>query len=71
MVRAELFQFTTEPLVNPAPFTVMVNAAPPAVAVEGLSDVSVGAALLTVKGEVPECSTARSRAEHGYLSCSE
>jgi hypothetical protein len=33
---------TVAPLTNPAPFTVSVNAAPPAVAVEGESDVSEG-----------------------------
>ena len=52
--RAKPFQFTTEPLANPLPFTVRVNAAPPAVAVEGLRDVSVGAGLLMAKAELPD-----------------
>ena len=40
--------FTTEPETKPAPFTVSVNAAPPAVALAGESDVAEGAGLLMV-----------------------
>ena len=40
--------FTTEPATKPAPFTVSVNAAPPAVALAGESDDAEGAGLLMV-----------------------
>ena len=43
VVRFEPFQRTTYPETNPLPFTVSVNAAPPAVAVEGLRLVIAGA----------------------------
>src|SRR3954465_1857052 len=52
VVRGEPFQFTTEPLPNPLPYTVRVNAAPPLVAVEGLRDVRVGGGLLMVKTQL-------------------
>src|SRR6266436_634172 len=37
------------PVTKPVPFTVSVNAAPPAVALDGASEVMVGSGLLTVK----------------------
>ena len=46
--RVDPFQLTTEAPVNPLPFTVKVNAAPPAEAVEGDSEVTEGAGLLIV-----------------------
>ena len=48
---AEPFQFTTEPLTKPVPFTVRVNAVPPAVAEVGFRPVIAGAGLLTVKAD--------------------
>jgi hypothetical protein len=42
VVRLAPFQFTTEPLTNPVPFTVCVKATPPAVAFDGESEVIVG-----------------------------
>ena len=47
-------KFTTAPLTNPVPFTVSVNADPPAVALEGASDVIVGGGLVTAKFVDPE-----------------
>jgi hypothetical protein len=41
--------FTTDVDTKPVPFTVRVKAAPPAVALVGEREVSVGAGLLTVK----------------------
>jgi hypothetical protein len=49
VVRADPFQFTVEPETKPVPFTVSVNAAPPAVAEAGLRPVVVGTGLLIVK----------------------
>ena len=48
------FQRTTEPLMKFVPFTVRVKAAPPTVALEGDSDVTVGTGLLTGKSKVFE-----------------
>jgi hypothetical protein len=45
---ADPLKITTEVVVNPVPFTVSVNAAPPAVVLVGDSVVTVGAGLLTV-----------------------
>ena len=39
-------KFTTEPETKPVPFTVKVNAAPPAVALVGESDVIVGSGVV-------------------------
>jgi hypothetical protein len=44
VVSAVLFQFTTDLPENPLPFTVSVNAGPPAIAVLGLIVLMVGAA---------------------------
>ena len=49
VVRALPFQFTVEPFTKLVPFTVSVNAAPPAIAPAGLKLVAVGAGLLTEK----------------------
>src|SRR2546425_5894288 len=46
VVRAAPFQRTLEPLTKLLPFTVSVRAAPPAVALVGDTDVSVGAGLV-------------------------
>jgi hypothetical protein len=46
VVRGNPFQFTTDPLMNPVPFTVSVNPTDPAVAEEGDSIVMDGAGLL-------------------------
>jgi hypothetical protein len=46
VVSATPFQFTTELLTNPLPFTVSVNVASPAVANVGASDVATGTGLL-------------------------
>ena len=56
VVRAEPFQLTTELLMNPLPFTVRVKAAPPAVALAGDREVTVGRGLgaLMVNAELPE-----------------
>jgi len=43
------FHRTVEPLTNPFPFTVTVNAAPPDTALAGTTEVTVGAALLIAK----------------------
>jgi len=48
VVREFPLKFTTAPLTKPVPFTVSVNAAPPAAAVLGESVVIVGAGLLFV-----------------------
>jgi hypothetical protein len=48
VVLAAPLNFTTEVDTNPIPFTVKVKAAPPAVALVGESEVSVGAGLLMV-----------------------
>ena len=48
VVLAVPLNFTTEVDTNPVPLTVSVNAAPPAVALVGEIDVSVGAGLLIV-----------------------
>ena len=48
VVLAAPLNFTTEVDTNPVPFTVRVKAAPPAVALVGESEVSVGAGLLMV-----------------------
>src|SRR6266850_1178224 len=49
VVRAAPFQRTVEPLPKLLPFTASVNAAPPTLALEGASDVSVGPPELTGK----------------------
>ena len=49
VVLAAPLNFTTDVDTNPVPLTVSVNAAPPAVALVGEIDVSVGAELLMVK----------------------
>src|SRR5205823_3111959 len=56
VVRVAPFQRTLEPLTKLLPFRVRVKAAPPTVALEGESDVSIGAGLFTVNvcaAEVP------------------
>ena len=45
VVRADPFHFTTAPETNPDPFTISENAAPPATAVDGPSEVIVGTGL--------------------------
>src|SRR5207244_9842066 len=45
VVRLAPFQLTTDPLTNPLPFTVRVNAAPPAVADDGDSELIEGGAV--------------------------
>jgi hypothetical protein len=54
VVAAVPLKLTAEPLTKPVPVTVSVNAAPPAVALEGESDVIVGAGLFTVKFDAVE-----------------
>jgi hypothetical protein len=54
VVRAVPFQWTTEPATKLAPFTVKVNAVPPAVVLEGESDEIVGVPLLIGNVQVPE-----------------
>jgi len=56
VVRLDPFQFTTEPLMNPVPVTVKVNAAAPAVALAGDSVLIVGTAFaaLIVNAAVPD-----------------
>ena len=49
VVLAAPLNFTTDVDTKPVPFTVRVKAAPPAVALVGEREVSVGAGLLTVK----------------------
>ena len=49
VVRSAPFQRTTEPETKFVPFTVRVNADPPAIAEEGLRLVVVGTGLLIVK----------------------
>jgi hypothetical protein len=49
VVLAAPLNFTTDVDTNPVPFTFNVKAAPPAVALVGEIDVSVGAGLLMVK----------------------
>ena len=49
VVLAAPLNFTTDVDTKPVPFTVRVKAAPPAVALVGERDVSVGAGLLMVK----------------------
>jgi hypothetical protein len=49
VVLAAPLNFTTDVDTKPVPFTVRVNAAPPAVAVIGEREVSVGTGLLMVK----------------------
>jgi len=46
--------FTTDDETNPVPFTVRVNAVPPAVALVGMIEVAVGAGLLIVNVWPPE-----------------
>src|SRR4030095_9495748 len=48
VVRAAPFHCTTEPETKLLPFTVSVNARPPAVALFGESEVSASAAMLTL-----------------------
>ena len=45
VVRAEPFQFTTEPLTNPLPFTANVNPVDPTVTLLGVIEVSTGRGL--------------------------
>jgi hypothetical protein len=49
VVLAAPLNFTTDVDTKPVPFTVRVKAAPPAVALVGEREVSVGTGLLTVK----------------------
>ena len=49
VVLAAPLNFTTDVDTKPVPFTVSVKAAPPAVALVGESEVTVGAGLLMVK----------------------
>src|ERR1700687_3223724 len=54
--RAVPLKFTTDPVTKFEPFTASVNPAPPATALEGLIDESVGEGLITVnpmEGEAP------------------
>jgi hypothetical protein len=55
VVRLDPFQFTTEPLMNPVPVTVKVNAAVPAVALPGDSALiaGIGFAALIVNAVLP------------------
>src|SRR2546429_10015921 len=46
VVRALLFHRTTDPLTKFVPFTVRVKAAPPAVGLVGVSEVTVGTRLV-------------------------
>jgi len=56
VVRLVPFQFTTDPLMNPVPFTVRVNAPVPAVAKAGESVLIVGTGFgaLIVNVEAPD-----------------
>ena len=56
VVRLAPFQFTTEPVIKPLPFTVSVKAAPPAVALAGDNELIVGNGFdeLIVKVAFPE-----------------
>jgi hypothetical protein len=54
VVSAVPFHLTDEPLTNPLPLTVKVNAAPPASALDGDSDEITGAGLFIGKLQVPE-----------------
>jgi len=57
VVRLAPFQFTTDPLTNPLPFTFSMKEVPPAVADEGDNEEMEGAGLLgglMVKGKLPE-----------------
>ena len=49
VARSAPFQRTMEPVTKLVPFTVRVNAEPPAVADDGLMELSVGTGLLIVK----------------------
>jgi hypothetical protein len=49
VARGAPFQFTTEVVMNPEPFTVSVKAAPPAVALAGEMEVTVGTATKTFR----------------------
>ena len=49
VVRSDPFHRTTDPETNPEPLTVSVKVAPPAVALDGESEVIDGAGLLMVK----------------------
>jgi len=49
VVRLDPFQFTTDPLMNPVPVTVSVNAPVPAVALVGDSMLIVGTALVRLR----------------------
>src|SRR5579862_7374842 len=51
VVRLDPFHLTTDPLTNPLPCTVKVNAAPPVVTNVGESEVIVGTGLAMVKTE--------------------
>jgi len=53
VVRLLPFQLTTEPETNPVPLTVRVNAAPPAVALAGDSELIVGTGFVCVTVIVP------------------
>jgi hypothetical protein len=56
VVRLDPFHFTTDPVTNPVPVTVNVNAAVPAVALDGDSVLMVGTgfAALIVNAELPD-----------------
>ena len=53
VVRLDPFQFTTDPLMNPFPFTIKVNAPVPAVALVGDSVLIAGAAPVALIVNVP------------------
>lgn len=55
VVFAAPLKFTTAPLTKPVPLTVSVNAAPPAVALAGDSDVMTGAGFVPVPLSVTTC----------------
>ena len=53
VVRLAPFQFSIDPEMKPVPFTVRVNAAPPAVALAGDSELIVGTGFVCVTVIVP------------------
>jgi hypothetical protein len=52
VVCATPLKFATDPVMKPVPFSVNVNAAPPAVALVGAIDVSVGAGFAPLTGKL-------------------
>jgi hypothetical protein len=65
VVRLDPFQFTVEPETKPAPFTVSVNPASPAVVELGVRLVVVGTGLLVATGFISKASHASSSPEVG------